>query len=104
MTDLSENNSGICWRSLDLLARLLEEGDEPWEALLDRPEDALHASAAPGRAETVDKLLRQGLERLQNGAYRQAIDHFTAALKIDPSSAVLYGQRGEAYRLQCEYE
>lgn len=104
LAELPEDNSAICWRSLDLVARLLEEGEEPVEAVLDRPEDTVQANAVEERSQAAERVLRQGLERLQYGDYRQAVEHFTAALKLDSSNAALYTHRGEAYRLQCEYE
>lgn len=104
LAESCDDRTGMSQRALETLARLLDEYDDALAALLNRPEE-YEPDATPGPdAEAVDKLLQLGLNSLRTGEYAQAAGHFTAALKLEPGNAVLYAQRGEAYRLQCEYE
>ena len=45
-----------------------------------------------------------GMRRFMRGDYREAIEYFSAALKLDPSNVVLYTHRGDAHRLLRDYE
>jgi tetratricopeptide (TPR) repeat protein len=103
LPNLPEGHSGVCWRCLEMTARLLDERQEAIEELVD------HAETTAGPPETsdekaVERLFQKGLHRYLNGEYQKAATHFTAALKLDPTDARLYAHRGDAYRLMCEYE
>src|SRR6478609_6363351 len=52
----------------------------------------------------LEELFQRGLGHYRRGEFAQAAADFTAALKLDPDNAVLYAHRGDACRLQCEYE
>jgi tetratricopeptide (TPR) repeat protein len=99
--DVPEAADDDC-RCLEKTAELLDEREDEVADLLDRPLPVV-GKAAPGQ-DAVDRLYQLGLSRARHGDYQQAAGHFTAALKLEPANAVLYVQRGDAYRLLCEYE
>jgi Flp pilus assembly protein TadD len=75
------------------------------EALLDGPEPAAGIPAARGGGrEAGDRLTQLGMALTRRGDFPGAVARFTAALKLDPTNALLYSRRGAAYRLQGEYE
>jgi tetratricopeptide (TPR) repeat protein len=92
------------WRCLERTARLLEKCEEEVVTLLDRSEESNGTSPANDREEAIANLYQRGLLRCQHGDYQQAIVHFTAALKLDPGNGLVAHQRGDAYRLLCQYE
>jgi tetratricopeptide (TPR) repeat protein len=104
LADQAAGRRGDSWRCLEKTAFLLERSEEEVEALLDRSEEFEDARADEEGPDPVAALYELGLSRCRRGDYRKAAAHFTAALKLDPANAVLYHQRGEAYRLLCEYE
>jgi tetratricopeptide (TPR) repeat protein len=64
------------------------------------PETSLPDGLAKERSE---KLFSDGMYCFLHNDYRQAIQHFTAAIKIDDANARFYARRGEAFRLVCDY-
>src|SRR5271157_2714988 len=51
-----------------------------------------------------ENMFQLGLGRFLHGDYQQAATHITAALKHDPANPIFYCQRGEVFRLLCDYE
>src|SRR5438105_2168612 len=54
--------------------------------------------------ETSEQPYQAGVRLCRRGDYRGAVAQFTAALKLDPGNAQLYRERGDAYRLLCEFD
>lgn len=75
------------------------------QALLDllQPPDDDAGTPVPERV-AAQRHLQRGKDCHLQGDYQQAVLHFTAALRFDPTDGRLYAHRGESYRLQCEYE
>src|SRR5262249_18056562 len=88
------------WRCLGMAARLLGEREDEVDALLERPEEP----AETGVGQAVEERYQVGLSLLRHGEFQRAAAQFTAALKLEPGNALVYWQRGEAYRLLCEDE
>jgi tetratricopeptide (TPR) repeat protein len=104
LPDLPADAGDDSWRCLETTALLLQEHEEV-QALLDRPEEIGENDSEEGPdAEAVAALYQLGLNCSKRGEYRKATAHFTAAAKLDPTNALVYHQRGEAFRLLCEYE
>jgi tetratricopeptide (TPR) repeat protein len=99
----SGNDPGV-WRCLEVTANLLDHHGAELESLLDTSPDTSVTDIAEGNAAAVERLFQLGLSRHLAGEYRQAADHFTAALKLAPTDARLYAYRGDAFRMECEYE
>ena len=101
----SSSESSDSWRCLEMTACLLEEREEEIEQFLDRREETDEPAEAAGPdANAITALYQQGLSCSRRGDHRKAVTHFTAALKLSPTNALLYHQRGEAYRLLCKYQ
>src|SRR5690242_16894943 len=56
------------------------------------------------RDEELEERFQQGLACFHNADYEKAVVHFTAALRLDPTAAVLRTYRGDVYRLLGDYE
>ncbi|HZU37090.1 MAG TPA: tetratricopeptide repeat protein, partial [Gemmataceae bacterium] len=52
----------------------------------------------------VERLLQQGLKAYRYGSYAEAVAQFSDALRHAPGEARLYAHRGEAWRMQCDFE
>ncbi len=92
-------------RCLEMTADLLDRREDEVAALLDRSDDAgatRMQDATDARAAAA--LYQLGASCCRRGDYRKAVTHFTAALKLDPTNALIYHQRGESYRLLCRYQ
>jgi tetratricopeptide (TPR) repeat protein len=103
--DPATDSSDDSWRCLEVMAHLLEEHQEEVEALLDRPEEIGEPNLdEEPDAEAVAALYQLGLNCSRRGDHRQAVVHFTAAAKLEPTNALVYHQRGQAFRMLCKYQ
>jgi tetratricopeptide (TPR) repeat protein len=94
-----------CWRCLEMTADLLEEREEDIAALLDRSEEIEEPGPEPATdAGAAAALSQLGTSCCRRGDYTKAVTHFTAALKLDPTNALVFHQRGETYRLLCKFQ
>src|SRR5438105_847492 len=84
--------------------RLLPAAEDAHSDEVDSDEPGESTQTADQLAGEVEQLYQRGLRRLRRGGYQPAAQHFTAALNLDPDHPLLYAQRGEAFRLLCEYE
>jgi tetratricopeptide (TPR) repeat protein len=55
-------------------------------------------------SESAEKLVQQGLDRVEQGDNQGAIDNFTEGIALNPDDAEAYNNRGEAYRNLRQYQ
>jgi uncharacterized caspase-like protein len=62
------------------------------------------ASTSTPASESAEKLVQQGLDRVEQGDNQGAIDNFTEGIALNPDDAEAYNNRGEAYRNLRQYQ
>ena len=110
---LYSKDASVRLDAVDLLARVGTSADADLviEALYDSdPEVRLHAEAAvwqlwsrSGDAEA-DRLLKSGIQRMEDGQLRQAVEVFTRVTERKPEFAEGWNKRATAYYLIGDYE
>jgi tetratricopeptide (TPR) repeat protein len=53
---------------------------------------------------TAEDFVQQGVQKLETGDLKGAIEDFNQAIQIDPNSASAYSMRGQTYTLQGEFQ
>lgn len=95
----STDGSALPENALASVARLVQECEG---ALVISPLELPFAGAPEGPDEG-SAAGRRGLAALQQGAYRRAAAHFSAALQLAPTSIPLLHRRGQAFLYLCDY-